>query len=135
MAINIDNQLSLEYTFRIANKPHKLTFSDDCALDMEKVNLKVDKIMQNLEKMDDNELEEKSVDEQTEIMKNFYEELRDSIIPFFDEYMDDSGQEIYEYYKESTRALAVVFRKVYDYLSKVEITKKTDSKSKVTPMK
>lgn len=122
--INIDNQLGLEYSFRIGGKVHKLTFSDDTALSMDKVNLKVDKILDNLNSMDEEELRNKSVDEQTEVMRKMYADMRDAIIEFYDEYMDDAGQDIYDSFHQSTRALVTSFGKLYDYLNKVEINEK-----------
>lgn len=132
--INIDNQLGLEYSFRIGGKVHKLIFSDDTALSMDRVNLKVDKILDDISNMDENELRNKTVDEQAEIMKQMYADMRDAIIDFYDEYMNDAGQEIYESFHQSTRALVTSFGKLYDYLNKVEINEKPKN-SNVTSMK
>lgn len=126
--INIDNQLGLVYSFRLAGKKRELVFSDDCALAMDKVNLKVDKIIDNIDKLDDEDIGKKTVDEQFDLLSSWYGEIRDAIIPFFDEFFGDgAGKEIYEYVHKSTRALTVVFNKIYDYLNKVEISKKTTS--------
>lgn len=120
--VNIDNQLGLVYSFRIANKMRELVFSDECALEMNRVGLKVDKITSQIESLYDDELEEKSVDEQMELIKGWYGEIRDAIIPFFDKYFgEEQGQEIYEYVHESTRALATIFSKINDYLNQVTI--------------
>lgn len=120
--VNIDNQLALEYSFLIAGKKRDLTFDDECALELERVRLKVGKILQKVDSLDDESLDKKSVNDQLKYFDKAYADIRNAIIPFFDKYFGDgTGLEIYKFNHESTRALATVFGKVSDYLDKLEI--------------
>lgn len=121
--VNIDQKITLEYVFHVANKDRKLVFTDDCALEMERVQLKVDKIIGEVDKLNEKEMDAKSVDDQLDYINDKYGQIRDSIITFFDKYFGDgAGLEIYKHNHESTRALATVFGSIYDYLDKVEVT-------------
>lgn len=127
--VNIDNQLALKYSFMIGGKKRELTFDDQCALDMDKVQFKVQKISDKVNRMQENVVNKKSTDEQVKIMSGLYKEIRNAIIPFFDKYFGDGqGTEIYEYFNKSTRALATVFGKVNECLDKVEINTNTKKK-------
>lgn len=129
--VNIDNQLGLEYAFKIAGKKREITFTDECALEMERVELTVGNILDRVDKLSDKDLEDKSVEEQVEYVSSMYKEIKDTIIPFFDKYLgDNSGQEIYEYVHESTRALSTIFGKISSYLNKVEINSDKSKESK-----
>lgn len=124
--INIDNQLGLEYTFRIAGKKRELVYDDECALEIQRVELTVNKAFQSLEKMDEDEFNEMPVEEQLDFSRDKYAEMRNAIIPFFDKYFgDDAGQEIYEYCHNSTRGLATVFGEINKYLDQTKIKSKT----------
>ncbi|MQS44242.1 hypothetical protein [Companilactobacillus mishanensis] len=121
--INIDNQLALQYSFKIAGAKRDLTFTDECALDLEKVQLEVGKITDEINKLDDTKIDEEDVESQLGFISDLYAKIRNAIIPFFDKYFgDNAGKDIYEYCHESTRALSVVFGKVASYLDKVEVT-------------
>jgi len=127
--VNIDNQLALKYSFMIGGKKRELTFDDQCALDMDKVQFKVQKISDKVNRMQENVVNKKSTDEQVKMMSGLYKEIRNAIIPFFDKYFGDGqGTEIYEYFNKSTRALATVFGKVNECLDKVEINTNTKKK-------
>ncbi|KRK90523.1 hypothetical protein EGT49_03800 [Companilactobacillus suantsaicola] len=127
--VNIDNQLALKYSFMIGGKKRELTFDDQCALDMDKVQFKVQKISDKVNRMQENVVNKKSTDEQVKMMSGLYKEIRNAIIPFFDKYFGDGqGTEIYQYFNESTRALATVFGKVNECLDKVEINTNTKKK-------
>lgn len=127
--VNIDNQLALKYSFMIGGKKRELTFDDQCALDMDKVQFKVQKISDKVNRMQENVVNKKSTDEQVKMMSGLYKEIRNAIIPFFDKYFGDGqGTEIYQYFNKSTRALATVFGKVNEYLDKVEINTNTKKK-------
>lgn len=127
--VNIDNQLALKYSFMIGGKKRELTFDDQCALDMDKVQFKVQKISDKVNRMQENVVNKKSTDEQVKMMSGLYKEIRNAIIPFFDKYFGDGqGTEIYQYFNKSTRALATVFGKVNECLDKVEINTNTKKK-------
>lgn len=123
--INIDDQLGLEYMFKIAGKKRGLIYDDECALEIQRVELTVAKSLKNLDSMDEDEFNELPVEDQLDFARNEYAEIRDAIIPFFDKYFgDNAGQEIYEFCKKSTRGLATVFGEINSYLDKVKINDK-----------
>ena len=96
---------------------------------MDKVQFKVQKISDKVNRMQENVVNKKSTDEQVKMMSGLYKEIRNAIIPFFDKYFGDGqGTEIYEYFNKSTRALATVFGKVNECLDKVEINTNTKKK-------
>lgn len=120
--VNIDNQLALKYSFIVGGKQRNLTFDDNCALELDRVQIKVQKIVAKVDKLEDKDVEKKTVDEQVKLVSELYKEIREAIIPFFDRYFGKGqGQEIYEYANNSTRALATIFGKIASYLDKVEV--------------
>lgn len=122
--VNIDDQLALEYSFKVAGKKRTLTFTDECALDLEKVQLTVSKAIDDIDNLDEEKFESKDVEDQLKVVDDIYKQIREAIIPFFDKYFgDNAGQEIYKYAHQSTRALSVIFGKINSYLDKVEIKK------------
>ena len=123
--VNIDNQLALKYSFKIGGKNRELTFDDDCALEMNRVEFKVQKIVDKIDNLSEKDIESKSVDEQVKLVSESYKEIREAIMTFFDKYFGNgAGQEIYEYANSSTRAMATIFGKVSSYLNKVEVSNK-----------
>lgn len=124
ISINIDSELGLVYNFKIGGKNRELTFTDQCASDMDKVNLKVAKTLDEISNLDTNKLNNESVKDQSKLMMKYFAEIRNAIIEFFDDYFGHSaGKEIYKYYHESTRALSFVFNKIYEKLNQVTINK------------
>lgn len=124
--INIDDQLVTKRKFKIAGKEREMTYSDECALEIGRVQLTVTKLLEDIDKTDEKKLEANSVDENLKFISEKYEEIRVAVFAFFDEYFGEkTGQEIYEYNQESTRALSIVFSKVAEYLEKTEINDKS----------
>ncbi|PIO83545.1 hypothetical protein BSQ39_08190 [Loigolactobacillus backii] len=122
-AINIDNQIQTKYNFTIAGKDRGMTFSDVEALELSKVELRVTKLIDGITDKELKELDHETVDQQAAYLEKKYNELRDIIIGYFDKHFGDgNGEEIYDFYNQSTRALSTVFRKVADYLDKVDVS-------------
>lgn len=123
--INIDDQLGLEYMFKIAGKKRGLIYDDECALEIQRVELTVAKSFKRIQDLDDDDLDNLEVDDQLDIVRGAYADIRKAVIPFFDKYFGEgAGQEIYEYYHESTHALGAVFGEINGYLEKVKINDK-----------
>ncbi|KAF0361379.1 hypothetical protein ABHC39_04180 [Pediococcus acidilactici] len=123
--INIDDQLGLEYAFRIAGKKRELTYDDECAAEIERVQLIVNKLNNEIEDKAKDNLDDLPVDEQLAYFNTKYGEIKDALIVFFDKYFGDgAGDEFYEYYHHSTRALSNVFLQINKYLEQVTINKK-----------
>lgn len=122
-AINIDNQIQTQYTFTIAGKERQMTFSDVEASELSKVEFQVTKLINSITDKELKELDKETVEQQTAYLENKWGELRDIILGYFDKHFGTgNGKEIYTFYNESTRALATVFRKVADYLDKVDVS-------------
>lgn len=130
MAINIDNQLKTEYEFKIAGKNRKVVFDDECAHEMELAQILVNKSMAKINDLDDDTVDKKSAKEQLKLIEGFYADVRKAIFGFFDKYFGDgSGQEIYKFNDNSTRALVSVFGKVNLYLDNVDIQQASKAKA------
>ncbi|QLE64013.1 hypothetical protein LROSL1_1196 [Furfurilactobacillus rossiae] len=126
--VNIDDQLALVFSFRIANKLRDVTFDDSMASQLERTQLKVGKIIQKVDKDDNDELDAMTVDDQLKYVNARYGEVRRVLIDFFDQaFGSGAGKEIYAHYHNSSRALVEVFGKVYSYLNKINIK---DAKAK-----
>lgn len=122
-AINIDNQIKTKYNFTIAGKDRGMTFSDVEAVELEKVRLRVTKLIDGITDKELKELDKETVDQQAAYLEKKYAELRDIIISYFDKHFGaGNGKEIYDFYNQSTRALSTVFSKVADYLDKVDVS-------------
>jgi hypothetical protein len=122
--IDIDKQIQTKYKFRIAGKERAMTFSDIEAIELSKVELRVTKIIDGITDKEMKELDKEPVDQQAAYLKNKYDELRTIVTNFFDKnFGQGSGAEIYKFYNGSTRAVTTVFRKVADYLDKVDVSK------------
>lgn len=121
MAINkidIDKNMKLKYTFHFGGEDHIVTYTDEFATAISKTSIevqdKLDKIM-STKKL--KEIEKMSVNAQTKVLANVYDDLKKILFGFFDTYFGEgTGQSAYAYYNQSTRALATVFGQISHYL-------------------
>ena len=129
MAINIDSRVKNTKEVTIAGRNYNIDFNDKFTKEIAKVNLAADKTIKEVEKLQQEEVDKMSLEDQEKYVFAKIDGARDIMIKFFDEYLGNGqGQRIYKYFKQSTQTLGNIIGVLYQESQKSVLQEKNNSK-------
>ncbi|XRJ96322.1 hypothetical protein ACPBEI_07945 [Latilactobacillus sakei] len=131
MAINIDSKIKNTEQVIIGGKTRDIAFNDEFNRKVSDLELTIGKSVKSIKDLDEDVAENMTLDEQKKLIKGKIKEVATAAIKFFDEQFEKgSGQEIYDYYHQSSEALAIVVGQLKDLSDNMLIKHKNITKNK-----